>query len=336
MTLPSFLPSFILPSCLHCPFLPSFFHITFLSSLPLPTFLLSFILPSCLHCPFLASFIHSSLLPVFIAPSLLLSFILPCFLSSLPLPCFFHSFFLASCLHCPFLASFIHSSLLPVFIAPSLLLSFILPCFFHSFFLSVCHSHYCEGAPDEVVEDMKKQLDANPNTIQYRFRTERSSNGGCTFGTFVLVQFFRTLTLCRLTYIYFPSIPSHLTSMFHSFSIYLIKFNSFYLPSFYFTYQFFMLATFFCLLFHLIDSHSFFISLLSFYPSFLPSILPFFLSSFLPSLPLSHLLSSLFSQYIHRIMVGSTVPSHSASSGTAGSTSPVVWGHLRRIFTAVR
>lgn len=28
------------------------------------------------------------------------------------------------------------------------------------------HSHFCDGSPDEVAEDMKKQLDANPNTIQ--------------------------------------------------------------------------------------------------------------------------------------------------------------------------
>ena len=32
--------------------------------------------------------------------------------------------------------------------------------------LLVSHSHFCDGSPDEVAEDMKKQLDANPNTIQ--------------------------------------------------------------------------------------------------------------------------------------------------------------------------
>ena len=102
------------------------------------------------------------------------------------------------------------------------------------------HSHFCDGSPDEVAEDMKKQLDANPNTIQvillsclvlsylilesiplpfstfhifitlpfndylfcaffvfqYRLRVEKSSNGGCTFGCFVLVSMgHETLTL---------------------------------------------------------------------------------------------------------------------------------------------
>jgi hypothetical protein len=31
---------------------------------------------------------------------------------------------------------------------------------------AVTHSHFCDGSPEEVAEDMKKQLDANPNTIQ--------------------------------------------------------------------------------------------------------------------------------------------------------------------------
>ena len=63
---------------------------------------------------------------------------------------------------------------------------------------------------EDVTEDMKRQLDANPNTIQYRLRTERSSNGGCTFGTFVQVRyrlfysfFFFTMRFKKFTFVLF-------------------------------------------------------------------------------------------------------------------------------------
>jgi hypothetical protein len=49
------------------------------------------------------------------------------------------------------------------------------------------------GSTDDVAEDMREKLDLNPNTIQYRFRTEKSTNGGCTFGCFVLTWMGKSL-----------------------------------------------------------------------------------------------------------------------------------------------
>ena len=119
------------------------------------------------------------------------------FLSSSSSAIFLHTFFLSSFYTSSFLRPFFPSFLRPF------LLSFI-HSFIHSFLPSfplVCHSHYCEGLPDDVTEDMKKQLDANPNTIQYRLRTERSSNGGCTFGTFVLVRTFSPMKFFSFIFI---------------------------------------------------------------------------------------------------------------------------------------
>jgi hypothetical protein len=41
--------------------------------------------------------------------------------------------------------------------------------------LPVSHSHFCHGSPDEVAEDMRKQLDANPNTIQVTYTLRYSA-----------------------------------------------------------------------------------------------------------------------------------------------------------------
>jgi hypothetical protein len=64
----------------------------------------------------------------------------------------------------------------------------------------VTHSHFCDGSPEEVAEDMKKQLDANPNTIQV---------SSAVYGVLLLLLLLYQLYLIRLFLSNFmtPSLP---------------------------------------------------------------------------------------------------------------------------------
>ena len=136
---------------------------------------------------------------------------------------------------------------------------------------------------------MKKQLDANPNTIQYRLRTERSSNGGCTFGTFVLVRSFSRVKLITFFFVLVSAPFLHfdffLTSPHDKFSSFLLLIS--FKPSFHRSILIFLAI----------------ISLSLSHGLFLPSSLPLLSSLFFRSFFISSMLSFFCSLSFHLLLL---------------------------------